>query len=75
MNSVIAVVYCSLLMRKLMKNTSPSVPSSSTIVSGPPKIVWPNGVSAGDAPASLVTTAALKQSHATTPVSATAAAM
>ena len=46
MNSVIAVVYCRRLMRKLMKNTSPSVASSSTIIIGPLKTAWPNAVSA-----------------------------
>ena len=62
MNSAIAVVYCRRLMRKLMKNTSPSVPSSSTINSGPLNMVWPNGVSAVILPLASVTTAALKVS-------------
>jgi hypothetical protein len=31
-------------MRKLMKNTSPSVPSSSTIMVTGLKIAWPKGV-------------------------------
>ena len=48
MNSVSAVVHCSRLMRKLMKNTSPSVPSISTIIAGPLKIVWPNDGQADD---------------------------
>ena len=54
MNSASAVVYCSGLMRKLMKNTSPSVPSISTIISGPLKSVWPNGVRPVIAPAASV---------------------
>jgi hypothetical protein len=62
-------------MRKLMKNTNPSVPSSSTIIIGPLKIAWPNGVSPVIWPAASVTAAALKVNHDTTPVSATAAAM
>ena len=53
MNSASAVVYCSRLMRKLMKNTSPSVPSISTIIGGPPKIIWPNGVSAAIVPPAI----------------------
>ena len=59
MNSVSAVVYCKRLMRKLMKNTSPSVPSSSTIVRGPLKTAWPNGVSPVILPAASGATAAL----------------
>ncbi len=50
MNSASAVVYCRVWMRKLMKNTSPSVASMQQIIGGPPKIVWPNDVSAGDLP-------------------------
>ena len=75
MNSVSAVVNCSRWMRKLMKNTSPSVPSISTIIAGRCRTVWPNEVSAVIRPAASVTTAALKVSQATTPLSATAAAM
>jgi hypothetical protein len=45
MNTVSAVVYCSLWMRKLRKNTSPSVPSSNTMVIGPLYNAWPNAVS------------------------------
>ena len=44
MNSVNAVAGCSWSMRKLMKNTRPSVASISTIGTGLLKSVWPNGV-------------------------------
>jgi hypothetical protein len=70
-----AVLGCRLLIRKLIKNTSPSVPRNSTIVIGPLKIVCPNGVKPVMRPAASVTTAALKVSQATTPVRATPAAM
>ena len=44
MNSANAVVGCSRLIRKLMKNTMPSVTSISTIGMKPPNTIWPNGV-------------------------------
>ena len=43
-----------------MKNTSPSVASSRTIIAGPLKMAWPNAVRPVMAPVSLVTTAAWK---------------
>ena len=42
--SVSAVDGCKWPMRKLKKNTMPSVPINSTIISGPPKIACPNAV-------------------------------
>ncbi len=59
MNSISAVLGCRLLIRKLMKNTSPSVPRNSTIAIGPLKMACPNGVSEVMRPAASVTTAAL----------------
>ena len=53
----------------------PSVPRNSTIVSGPPKMAWPNDVNPVILPASSVMIAALKVSQETTPVKATPAAM
>ena len=53
MNSAIAVEYCSRSIRQLMKNTSPSVASSSTMTAGPPKIVCPNEVSETIRPAGI----------------------
>ena len=63
-------------MPQLMKNTSPSVASSSTITAGPLNIACPNDVKPMIRPlAASVVTAALNVNQATTPVSATAVAM
>jgi hypothetical protein len=65
-------------MRKLMKNTSPSVPSISTIITGPLKIAWPNVVRPViPEPVTVIAEppAAWNVNQATRPVSATAAAM
>ncbi len=58
-----------------MNITNPNVPSIRTIIIGPPKMAWPNGVSPTMLPAELVTTAAWKVSQATTPVRPTPIAM
>ena len=62
-------------MRKLMNITSPNVASISTMTAGPPKIACPNDVRPTIAPDASVVTAAWKVNQATTPVSATAAAI
>ena len=76
MNSVSAVVNCSLWMRKLMKNTMPSVAEQQhDHRDGMLKMVWPNGVRPVIPPeltAIASPPAIWYVSQATTPVSATA---